>query len=84
MKQGLEDVSGLLELAVEADDEETFNEAVAELDALEEKLATPLPPADIAEAGKRLKAVGDELDASEERWLELSEAIEQLTQAAEA
>ena len=39
MKQGLEDVSGLLELAVEADDEETFNEAVAELDALEEKLA---------------------------------------------
>ena len=27
MKQGLEDVSGLLELAVEADDEETFNEA---------------------------------------------------------
>lgn len=39
MKQGLEDVSGLLELAVEADDEETFNEAVAELDVLEEKLA---------------------------------------------
>ncbi|UNB75254.1 hypothetical protein MJK71_23605 [Escherichia coli] len=39
MKRGLEDVSGLLELAVEADDEETFNEAVAELDALEEKLA---------------------------------------------
>ncbi|MGR7903090.1 peptide chain release factor 2, partial [Klebsiella aerogenes] len=35
----LEDVSGLLELAVEADDEETFNEAVAELDVLEEKLA---------------------------------------------
>ncbi|MDN8878216.1 PCRF domain-containing protein, partial [Staphylococcus aureus] len=28
MAQGLEDVSGLLELAVEADDEETFNEAV--------------------------------------------------------
>lgn len=55
----------------------------AEKAALEEKLATPLPPADIAEAGKRLKAVGDELDASEERWLELSEAIEQLTQAAE-
>jgi hypothetical protein len=27
MSQGLEDVSGLLELAVEADDEETFNEA---------------------------------------------------------
>ena len=30
--RGLEDVAGLLDLAVEADDEETFNEAVAELD----------------------------------------------------
>lgn len=38
MRQGLEDVEGLLELAVEADDEETFNEAVAELDTLETKL----------------------------------------------
>lgn len=37
--RGLEDVAGLLDLAVEADDEETFNEAVAELDTLEEKLA---------------------------------------------
>ncbi|MEG1103172.1 MAG: ABC transporter, partial [Comamonas sp.] len=47
---------------------------------LEAKLATPLSPADIAEAGKRLKAVGDELDSLEERWLELSETIEALTQ----
>ncbi|MFB6326475.1 peptide chain release factor 2 [Pantoea deleyi] len=38
MSQGLEDVQGLLELAVEAEDEETFNEAVAELDVLESKL----------------------------------------------
>lgn len=38
MAQGLEDVQGLLDLAVEADDEETFNEAVAELDGLESKL----------------------------------------------
>ncbi|MGK3141800.1 peptide chain release factor 2 [Pantoea sp. C2G6] len=38
MSQGLEDVQGLLELAVEAEDEETFNEAVAELDVLEGKL----------------------------------------------
>ncbi len=37
-QKGLDDVSGL-ELAVEADDEETFNEAVAELNTLEEKLA---------------------------------------------
>ncbi|ATA20771.1 peptide chain release factor 2 [Gibbsiella quercinecans] len=34
LTQGAEDVTGLLELAVEADDEETFNEAAAELDQL--------------------------------------------------
>ncbi len=38
LTQGIEDVEGLLELAVEADDEETFNEAGAELDALQGKL----------------------------------------------
>jgi peptide chain release factor 2 len=36
--QGVEDVTGLLELAVEADDEDTFNETVAELDVLTAKL----------------------------------------------
>ncbi|WP_293731462.1 peptide chain release factor 2 [uncultured Actinobacillus sp.] len=39
LDQGLEDVEGLLELAVEGEDEETFNEAVAELDELEQRLA---------------------------------------------
>ncbi|NLS54163.1 peptide chain release factor 2 [Hafnia alvei] len=39
MTQGLDDVFGLLELAIEADDEETFNEAVVELDQLDAKLA---------------------------------------------
>lgn len=39
LDQGLEDVDGLLELAVEGEDEETFNEAVAELDELEQRLA---------------------------------------------
>ncbi|MGL4601178.1 MAG: peptide chain release factor 2 [Plesiomonas sp.] len=39
LDQGLEDVEGLLELAVEAEDEDTFNEAVAELAELEKKLA---------------------------------------------
>ena len=39
LEQGLEDVEGLLELAIEAEDEETFNEAVAELDELEQQLA---------------------------------------------
>lgn len=39
LDQGLLDVQGLLELAVEAEDEITFFEAVAELDGLETKLA---------------------------------------------
>lgn len=55
----------------------------AEKTQLEEKLSTQIPPAEIAEAGKRLKAAGDELDTLEERWLELSEEIEQLTQQAQ-
>ncbi|MGE0496816.1 MAG: ATP-binding cassette domain-containing protein [Ramlibacter sp.] len=51
----------------------------AEKTALEARLATPLGAADIAEAGKRLKAVGDEIHALEERWLELSGQIEALS-----
>ncbi|WP_295547681.1 ABC-F family ATP-binding cassette domain-containing protein [uncultured Pseudacidovorax sp.] len=51
-------------------------QATAEKGALEERLASPLPPAEIAEAGKRLKQIGEEIEAMEERWLELSEALE--------
>jgi ATP-binding cassette subfamily F protein 3 len=50
----------------------------AEKTSLHDKLATPLPPADIAEAGKRLKVVEDELATLELRWLELSEAMESI------
>ena len=39
LDQGLEDVDSLLELAIEGEDEQTFNEAVAELDELEQHLA---------------------------------------------
>lgn len=39
LEQGLEDVEGLLELAVEAEDEETFNEASAEANEMEARLA---------------------------------------------
>lgn len=38
MTRGLADVSGLLEMAVEEDDEETLNDTIAELDQLEAKL----------------------------------------------
>jgi ATP-binding cassette, subfamily F, member 3 len=53
----------------------------SEKTALHDKLATPLPPADIAEAGKRLKVVEDELAALEVRWLELTEAMDALEAA---
>ncbi len=53
----------------------------AEKTALHDKLATPLPPADIAEAGKRLKAVEDELAELEMRWLELTEAMDAIEAA---
>jgi ATP-binding cassette subfamily F protein 3 len=48
----------------------------SEKTALHDKLATPLPPAEIAEAGKRLKVVEDELASLEVRWLELTEAMD--------
>jgi ATP-binding cassette subfamily F protein 3 len=53
----------------------------AEKTALHDKLATPLPPAEIAEAGKRLKAVEDELAELEMRWLELTEAMDAIEAA---
>ncbi|HYF19314.1 MAG TPA: ATP-binding cassette domain-containing protein [Ramlibacter sp.] len=48
----------------------------AEKHELETRLAAPLPGAEIAEAGKRLKAAATALEAAEERWLELSGEIE--------
>lgn len=55
----------------------------AQRDALEAELAMPgRSGADIVEAGKQLSSINSELDALEERWLELTEEIEGLTQAA--
>jgi ATP-binding cassette subfamily F protein 3 len=42
---------------------------------LEGQLATNIHPHEIAEIGKKLKAVSDELAELENRWLELSEEI---------
>ncbi|PIM51720.1 ABC transporter [Roseateles chitinivorans] len=45
--------------------------------ALEAQLsAAGQSPAQIAEAGKRLKAIGDEVEEAEMRWLELSEQVD--------
>ena len=46
--------------------------------ALEAKLSTRLPPAELAETGKRVKAINDALAALEERWLQLSGDIESI------
>ncbi|MDP3924373.1 MAG: ATP-binding cassette domain-containing protein [Hydrogenophaga sp.] len=43
---------------------------------LETALSQPLNSSDIADSGRRLKAVNDETDTLEARWLELTEAIE--------
>ncbi|MGE4242612.1 ABC-F family ATP-binding cassette domain-containing protein [Ramlibacter sp.] len=50
----------------------------AEKAQLEASLSQTLPPSEIADAGRRLKAVGDELATLESRWLELGEEIENL------
>jgi len=38
-----------------------------------------MPAAEIAQAGRRLKALVDQLEALEERWLALTDQIEQAT-----
>jgi len=48
----------------------------AEKDQLEQLLTTTLSPADMADAGRRLKALADEAIRLEERWLELTEQLE--------
>ena len=51
----------------------------AEKTELEAAMQHPMPPSDLAQVGRRLKALGDELDTLEVRWLELSEQIDQAT-----
>ncbi|UCU97285.1 ABC-F family ATP-binding cassette domain-containing protein [Acidovorax radicis] len=53
----------------------------AERAKLEQKLTEPLPPAEIAECGKRLKAGTDETAKLEERWLEISSELEEISAA---
>jgi ATP-binding cassette, subfamily F, member 3 len=51
--------------------------------ALESRLTGRLAPAELADAGKQLKAVNDELHGLEERWLALSGDLETLETARE-
>ncbi len=50
-----------------------------ERDSLQTALTTITAPAEIAQAGKRLKAIDSEIGTLEERWLELTEQIETAT-----
>ena len=50
-----------------------------ERQTLEAQLAATIAPAEMAQAGKRLKAVDAELQTLEERWLELTDQIETAT-----
>jgi len=53
-----------------------------EREALEAAFAAgALAPSDLADSGKRLKAIGEQIDALEARWLELSTQIDQLAEA---
>ncbi|WP_422842755.1 ABC-F family ATP-binding cassette domain-containing protein [Acidovorax sp. M2(2025)] len=51
----------------------------AERTELEHRLAETLPPAEIAECGRRLKAGQDETAQLEERWLEISGSLEEIS-----
>jgi ATP-binding cassette, subfamily F, member 3 len=50
----------------------------AEREDIEARLVTMSAPAELADAGKRLKSVNDELHSLEERWLQLSEQIDNI------
>ena len=50
----------------------------SERTALEHSLTTPLPPSELADAGRRLKAIEIELAHAEDQWLQLTTDIEAL------
>ncbi|WP_291935516.1 ATP-binding cassette domain-containing protein [Limnohabitans sp.] len=54
----------------------------AEKTRLEALLTSPVSPADMADAGRRLKALAEEVTSLEERWLELTSLLEEATSTA--
>ncbi len=61
--------------------ESRMAELTAHKAALEQRLCQPLAGAEIAEAGRELKAAADELEQLEAAWLDLSEQLESATVA---
>jgi len=62
--------------------EERMANIEAEKTRLEALLTTPVSPAEMADAGRRLKALTDEVTALEERWLMLTSLLEDATSTA--
>jgi ATP-binding cassette subfamily F protein 3 len=58
--------------------EKRMAELNAQKEALESKLSSTNDPAELAEAGKKLKALNEELHSIEERWLHLSEQLDNM------
>jgi ATP-binding cassette subfamily F protein 3 len=61
--------------------EQRMTSIEAEKMKLETLLTTPVSPAEMADAGRRLKALAEEVSALEERWLELTSKLEETTAA---
>ena len=59
-----------------------ISELTEQRQELEAQLTQALPPAEIADCGRRLKAASDETQALEERWLELSSQLEAVSASA--
>jgi ATP-binding cassette subfamily F protein 3 len=78
-RQQLADKTRPLKRALEKT-EQHMQQLTEERSALEQRLSAPLPPAEIADAGRRLKTVSDELTALEDEWLRLSGEIEAMEQ----
>ena len=53
-----------------------------EKNRLEALLTTPVSPAEMADAGRRLKALSDEVATLEERWLTITSLLEEATMTA--
>ncbi|MET4575219.1 ABC-F family ATP-binding cassette domain-containing protein [Ottowia thiooxydans] len=62
----------------QADAEARMSQLQKEKAELEARLSTPLPPAELADAGKRLKSIDDALTKAEESWLAAGESIDQI------
>jgi ATP-binding cassette subfamily F protein 3 len=56
--------------------EQALQRLQAEQHSLEARLSTPLPAPELAESGRRLNQLANELSAQEESWLSLSEQID--------